>query len=215
MRTPSLNELVLNYLRNKIITGELAPGQRLNENELSATLEVSRHPIREAFRVLQSEKLVFSVPNKGAFVTELSREDFIEVYQAREMIECYAVDLLALKGVTDLPQLAAAVEKASHLSLPTNGDPEDYLEFHRAFVTFHVELIEATENSRLGHFYEAIRLNMARYQFKKLTSPGRIGIDSEEHKGIFNALRKGAYAEAKELLKAHITKSLRGTSEDS
>jgi len=208
MRAQSLNELVLDYLRNKIITGELAPGQRLNENELSSTLEVSRHPIREAFRVLQSEKLVYSVPNKGAFVMELSREDRIEVYQAREMIECYAVDLLEQKAVAEFPQLAAAIEKSSHLSVPSNGNLEDYLEFHRAFVTFHVELIEATGNSRLVHFYEAIRLNIARYQLKKLLRPGRIEVDNEEHKGIFNALQQGGYAEAKALLKAHITKSL-------
>ena len=94
MEVQNLTKRVLEYLRNRIITGELVPGQKLNENEIASRLEISRHSIREAFRVLESEQLVFSIPNKGAFVTELSDDDLLEVYQTREMIECYAVDLL-------------------------------------------------------------------------------------------------------------------------
>jgi len=97
LEVQSLTKSVLEYIRNHIITGELVPGQRLNENDLAARLKVSRPPIREAFRVLESEHLVVSVPRKGAYVTELSADDLVEVYQTREMIECYAVELLKRK----------------------------------------------------------------------------------------------------------------------
>jgi len=88
MEVKNLTIRVLEYIRNRIITGDLVPGQKLNENKLASRLEISRHPIREAFRVLESEQLVYSIPNKGAFVTELSQDDLLEVCQAREMIEC-------------------------------------------------------------------------------------------------------------------------------
>ncbi len=208
MEAPSLTRLVLEFLRNRIITGEFVPGQRLNENELSSTLGVSRHPIREAFRVLESEKLVFSVPNKGTFVTELSAEDLTEVYQAREMIECYAVDLLEQKNINDLPGLEFSIEAASRLSLPSGDKPEKYLEFHKAFANFHIKMIEATENSRLILFYNSIRLTLARYQFKNILKPGRIEIDNDEHKQIYELITKKQYSKAKEALKLHVTKKL-------
>ncbi len=209
MQAPSLTKLVLEFLRNRIITGELAPGQRLNENELSSTLEVSRHPIREAFRVLEGEKLVFSVPNRGTFVTKLSAEDLIEVYQAREMIESYAIDLLELKNTTELPELESSIEIASRLSIPSGDDPQQYLELHKAFATFHIKMIEATGNSRLILFYNSIRLNLARYQFKNILRPGRIKIDNDEHRQILDLLKKANYAEAKYSLKLHVTKRLK------
>ncbi|MCG7851458.1 MAG: GntR family transcriptional regulator [Methanosarcinaceae archaeon] len=211
MQTQSLTKLVLEHLRNKVITGELAPGQRLNENELASSLEVSRHPIREAFRVLESERLVFSIPNKGAFVTDLSAEDLLEVYQSREMIECYAVDLLKIKNITIFPQLESAIASVLNLSAPSNDDPEQYLEYHKAFVNFHVKLVEASENSRIVHFYNAIILNLARYQFKNLRAPGRLEINNNEHKTILNALEIGDYAQAKDILKSHINKRLQRT----
>lgn len=212
MEIQNLTKRVLEYLRNRIITGELVPGQRLNENEIASRLEISRHSIREAFRVLESEQLVFSIPNKGAFVTELSDEDLLEVYQTREMIECYAVDLLKRKKNINLFQLESAIEDASNLPIPSTDDPEQYLEFHKKFVNFHFKMIETCGNSRLLHFYKSISLNLARYQFKSLRLPGSLETDQNEHGQILNALRIGDYEGAKRKLKSHITKRLHGAS---
>jgi len=207
-----LTKRVLEYLRNRIITGELVPGQKLNENEIASRLEISRHSIREAFRVLESEQMVFSIPNKGAFVTELSDDDLVEVYQTREMIECYAVELLKRKEKKDLLQLESAIEDASNLPIPLTDDPEQYLEFHKKFVNFHFKMIEACCNSRLVHFYRSISLNLARYQFRSLRLPGSLETDQKEHRQILNALKIGDYEDAKKILRSHITKRLNGTS---
>ncbi len=207
-----MTKRVLEYLRNRIITGELVPGQKLNENEIASRLEISRHSIREAFRVLESEQMVFSIPNKGAFVTELSDDDLVEVYQTREMIECYAVELLKRKEKKDLLQLESAIEDASNLPIPLTDDPEQYLEFHKKFVNFHFKMIEACCNSRLVHFYRSISLNLARYQFRSLRLPGSLETDQKEHRQILNALKIGDYEDAKKILRSHITKRLNGTS---
>jgi len=190
----------------------LVPGQKLNENEIASRLEISRHSIREAFRVLESEQMVFSIPNKGAFVTELSDDDLVEVYQTREMIECYAVELLKRKEKKDLLQLESAIEDASNLPIPLTDDPEQYLKFHKKFVNFHFKMIEACCNSRLVHFYRSISLNLARYQFRSLRLPGSLETDQKEHRQILNALKIGDYEDAKKILRSHITKRLNGTS---
>ncbi len=212
MEVQNLTKRVLEYLRNRIITGELVPGQKLNENEIASRLEISRHSIREAFRVLESEQMVFSIPNKGAFVTELSDDDLVEVYQTREMIECYAVELLKRKEKKDLLQLESAIEDASNLPIPLTDDPEQYLKFHKKFVNFHFKMIEACCNSRLVHFYRSISLNLARYQFRSLRLPGSLETDQKEHRQILNALKIGDYEDAKKILRSHITKRLNGTS---
>lgn len=212
MKVQNLTTQVLSYIRNRIITGDLSPGKKLNENELASRLEISRHPIREAFRVLESEHFVYSIPNKGAFVTELSHDDLREVCQAREMIECHAVELLKRQMIRTFPQLETAVKDASNLSAPDSDDPEQYLKFHKAFTTFHSKLILASGNLRLVNFNRAIALNLARYQFKSLQIPGSLDIDSQEHWQILKALKKGNYEKAKEILRHHITKRLQGNS---
>ncbi len=212
MEVQNLTIRVLGYIRNRIITGELVPGQKLNENELASHLEISRHPIREAFRVLESEQLVYSIPNKGAFVTKLSQDDLLELYQAREMIECHAIELLKRKKISDLSLLESAIEEANNLSISTSDDPEQYLKCYNAFISFHSKLIQLCGNSRLIRFNQSISLNLARYQFESLRLPGSMEIDNQEHREILEALKKKDYKTAKKILRQHVTKRLQGVS---
>ncbi|MBW1716676.1 MAG: GntR family transcriptional regulator [Deltaproteobacteria bacterium] len=123
MKIKSITESVTEYLRLQIITGEFAPGQKLNETELASRLNISRPPLREAFRISENEHLVVSVPRKWTYVTDISIEDLEKVYQAREMLEWYAIDFLKYKNIRDLPTVIASVESASDLSIP----PQDNL----------------------------------------------------------------------------------------
>ena len=90
MDISGVTQNTLDYLKFKIITGEFQPNQKLNETVLSAQLGISRPPLREAFRLLEQHHLVVSIPRKGCYVSDVSFEDFIEIYQTREMIEEYA-----------------------------------------------------------------------------------------------------------------------------
>jgi len=101
----SVSEYLINYLRNEIITGSLAPGEKIKEYQLSETLDVSRPILREVLRTLESERLVDIIPRKGSYVSTISLEDFIELYDIREMIECKAVDLLKHKKIRTIPKM--------------------------------------------------------------------------------------------------------------
>lgn len=106
MEIVSVTESLVQHLREQIIAGVFEPGQRLSEVELSSKFGTSRSPLREAFRVLVSEHLVDFRPRKGTFVTDISVQNCKEIYEAREMLECFSISQLKLKKIRKLPKVA-------------------------------------------------------------------------------------------------------------
>ena len=87
----TLRELVHAHLREEILANRITPGSVLQEVPLAASLGVSRGPIREALGSLAAEGLVTITPRRGAVVTSFTKEDFLEAYQVREVLEQLAV----------------------------------------------------------------------------------------------------------------------------
>ena len=204
MEIKSITESVVEYLRLQIITGELEAGQKLNETELASRLNISRPPLREAFRILENEYLVVNIPRKATYVSDISVEDLKEIYQAREMLECYAIDLLKARNIRDLPNVTASVESASDLSIPSQDNREEVFIYLKAFVDFHIKLIESAGNHWIIHFYNSISAHLARYQFIYLYIPGSGRRSIEEHNQILDFIKTGNYEKAKKFMREHI-----------
>ena len=204
MEIKGVTHTIAEYLKKQIITGELTAGQRLNESDLAKSLEVSRPPLREAFRILEKEKLITSIPRKGTKVSEISIEDLEEVFNARRMIEYYAIDLLEMQNVRDLSRVNECLEYESRLSKPSQDNREEYYNYLLAFAEFHIRLIESTGNSWLIQFCDSIASHLARYQFLYLYIPGSGHRSKVEHKEILDCIKSGAYGKSKELLRDHI-----------
>ena len=206
MKILSVKESVVEHLRTQIIIGELVPGQKLNELELSSSLGISRPPLREAFRVLENEHLVVSTPRKGVSVSELSIEGLREVFQARVMIECWAIDLLKAGNIRDLPHVESALAFSSTLSIPSyaKNSKEEMLRYLEDVVAYHRKLVDATNNRWLIHFYSSIHANLARYQFVYTHIPGQSYDYKKRHKEILSLIKKGDYEKAKKHLRSHI-----------
>jgi DNA-binding GntR family transcriptional regulator len=202
MEVLNLFNTVVNYLRNEIISAEFKPGQRLNEINISKLLNVSRPPIREAFRILENERLVVNIPRKGSFVAKISKENLKNVYQAREMIECFAIDLLAAKNKKDLTEIRMAINNVTPIIPGINS--KDILDYLMSTVQFHIKLVESSGNDLIIHFYRAITSNLARYQYISGSLPGLIKDSHEEHQKIYDLLINGEYGEAKYVLTMHI-----------
>jgi len=193
------------FLRDKIITGELTSGEKLNEATLSMKLGISRPPLRESLRLLEKDHIVVNIPRKGTHVTELSIRDFIEGTQIREMLECYAVDLLKASNIRNMPKVTLALNKALNLPIPFNSvDPEQLLNTMKVFLGFHFCMVESTGNSRLSQVYQSIMWNLARYQFIYFCVNGTAQRSLDEHKRALEFIRDGSYEEAKEQLREHI-----------
>ena len=200
----SVSVTVVDYLRTQIITGKMSANQKINENDLATSLGVSRPPIREAFRILENEHLLVSIPRKGTYVADVSIEDLTGLFQTREMIEAYAFDLFKTMDALDLSQVESAFEEAVQLSPPSVEKPEEMLHFHQVFAGFHTRMVELTGNSRIIHFYKAISSNLTRYQVMYLFMPGSVDQSLEDHRDILNLVRKGDYDRAKECLLNHL-----------
>ena len=205
MEILSVTESTLHFLRRRIITGELKPGQKLNESSLSEELGISRPPLRETFRILEKDHLMVTIPRRGTHVTELSISDFEEICQIREMIECFTIDLIKASGIRNLPKVTAALNKGLTLSLPfKTADSDELLNGIKLLLDFHDTLIESSGNSRMAYIYNSMSYNLARYQFIYFQIEGAVQHSLDDHKEILQLIRNGNYDQAKEKLRKHI-----------
>jgi len=141
----SLREAALSAIRQAISRGDLKPGQRLVESDVAEQMGISRAPVREALRQLETEGLVVSEPHRGTFVTEVSATDLWEIYTLRAAIEGLAVRLVTEKASAEmLAQLQQAV--ADMAQAAREGDLARLAALDMAF---HETLCRASGNSRL------------------------------------------------------------------
>jgi len=200
----SVSEYLINYLRNEIITGSLAPDEKINEYHLSESLNVSRPILREVLRTLESEHLVDIISRKGSYVSNMSPEDFIELYEIREMIECHAIDLLKRKKIREIPEIDQAMKKESSLKVPSAGASlMEFLEFFETGMVFHTLLINAAGNKRLTQYHRGIQYNLLRYHV--FQGPENLNAQTTvDHSDLVTKLANGQYAKAKKYLQDHI-----------
>src|SRR5579862_7651939 len=113
IQTASLQAQVIKRLRDMILDGELAPGDSLSETSLAEVFGVSRTPIREALKQLETEGLLEVRPRVGTFVAVLSRRDLTELFQMKEILEGAAARLMALRGkIPELTELERNVKES-------------------------------------------------------------------------------------------------------
>jgi DNA-binding GntR family transcriptional regulator len=205
MEILSVTESTLQFLRKRIINGELKPGQKLNESSLSGELGISRPPLRETFRILGKDHLMVTIPRKGTYVTELSINDFEEIGQVREMIECFTIDLIKTSGIRNLPKVTAAINRGLTLPLPfKTADPDELLNGIKLLLDFHDSLIESSGNSRMAYIHHSMSYNLARYQFIYFQIEGAVQHSLDDHKKVLQLIRNSNYDQAKEELRKHI-----------
>ena len=208
MKIQGVTESVTGKLREEIITGRLAAGSRLNETDLSERLGVSRPPLREAFRKLENESLVHSVPRKGCFVADMSVEDCEQIYRARLMIEGAAIEAAARQAGARFPLIRKSLEAAAAEPEPQPPvTPEKLLSFFYAVSDFHMRLVESANNKWLTYCYSGMRSSLARYQVIYLILPGSPRISLEDHQRILQLMENGDTTRAKREMKEHLNRT--------
>jgi len=179
-------EYIYNKIREDIIYGRLRPGERLLESELTRNYQVSRTPVREAIRQLQSEGFVNVISNRGATVTKLSIQEVDEIYGIRAILEAYAVRL-AVEKITknDLNNLLKIQKK-----LEENASIKDYEGYIENNIKFHFFFPEISGNKNLLRTIQDLRRCVYRYQYITLTIPGSFDPWLKGHRKIIDALIK-------------------------
>jgi DNA-binding GntR family transcriptional regulator len=199
----SLGEDVAERLRDAILHGELSPGQRLREEELSERIQVSRGPVRDAFILLEHEGLVRSSRNRGVSVVELTRNDLQEIYTLRSVLEPLAISLaIERREASDLAEMDASLaEMTSAFSRRiTERDAA------RLDVQFHDTIYQAAHHQRLSNAWEQIRLPTYWFMLSRnvASSDWREGT-VQGHAEILKVIKSGDQKAAVEVTKEHIS----------
>jgi DNA-binding GntR family transcriptional regulator len=190
LHAPSLVEMTTRRLRAEILSGELAPGQRLVEEQICRRLAISRAPLREALRLLANEGLVDHLPRRGARVTELSDRDVDELFGLRAVLERYAVQrAFPLTGPPGTDRLA---EVRAHLEqMKRAGDDGDELGKDDAHRAFHAAIVALAGDHQLDLAIEPILVQLQRPMAANLRREAallgpRVGL--ERHERLLAAL---------------------------
>ena len=161
---PSLAELVVRKVREAILNGEFALGEKIGEESIAAACGVSRTPVRDALIQLQLQGLVTVIPKKGSFVFQPDEADVLAICDYRLMLETHAASLLCH---ADKKVIRADFDAALH-RMERAVDREDPIAFHRADTTFHLVLIDHCGNPYIREAYSratgrltALRTNLA------------------------------------------------------
>ena len=196
----SVVDAVEQELERLIVSGEIAPGQHINENALATRLKVSRAPVREACRLLERVGLVTIVPNQGAFVRAPSLPEIVNLFDIRASLGRLAgreaaVSIIGeqLDGLRSLIEAmdAAAEERSAERYTALN------LEFHAC-------LYAATGNARLAALDASIGKELRIYRRHGLAFGGGLAVSNREHRNLLAAIERGDCAAAAEELERHI-----------
>lgn len=195
---------VADELRNAILRGVYPPGTRLRQEELASQYGASRVPVREALRKLESDGLVTTVANAGAWIARLSLDECVELYQVRERIEPlllrYSLPHLLPEHIDRLATLAEEM-RAVH-------DVERFLELDREF---HLGSYAGAGTTFLGPTVERLWNTTQHYRraFTQLLDEDSHRILHDEHHMLVAAIRDGDSDDAERVLLGHIRRTRR------
>lgn len=195
-----LRDVVFNTLREAILKGELAPGERLMEIQLAERLGVSRTPIREAIRKLELEGLVLMIPRKGAEVAKISEKSLRDVLEVRRSLEELAIELACQRMDEEEIARLGRIQREFAEAIE-DGDAMRIAESDEAY---HNIIYQGTGNVRLVQILNNLREQMYRYRLEYIKDSDKRQVLLVEHEQILKALRLHHVQEAKEAMREHI-----------
>ncbi|WP_447553383.1 GntR family transcriptional regulator [Vreelandella sp. EE22] len=183
----SLTTIVAQELERLIITGHLKPGDRVNELRLAEKLNVSRGIVREARRGLERAGLLTSIPNRGVFVKQVSKEEYIENSDVRAFITGFVCQCAAERGSLDqrmklrkmVTDMSAAIEEARD---------QDYYHMN---LEFHEYILQVANHKRAADVYDDLVKDS--HLVRKFTLKNKVAMEQSnaEHDDIVLAIEAG------------------------
>jgi DNA-binding GntR family transcriptional regulator len=187
-------------IRQAILSGDLAPGRRLVEEDLASALGVTRQSLRAALLDLTAEGLVERVPNRGARVRVVSAEEAVAITECRMALEALCA-VKAAQRITDdeaaqLRELGEDLKRAV-----ADGDPLRYSELNREL---HRRVVAISGQQVAGGLLERLHGQIVRHQFQLALRSGRPEVSLGEHLAILRAVADRRPADAEQAVKVHL-----------
>ena len=196
-------DAVFETIRQGIVSGRFAPGQRLVIRDLAEEIPYSRSTFREALRRLAAERLVSLIPNRGAAVQRLTPREMADLFEIRELLEGQAArraaERIGLPGLRK--RFRAAWEKIRR------GDPADRAAFIAHNQLFHGTIVELSGNSRLPEMLDQLQIPILMFQWRTLMTPQEIAQSRAEHETIAKAILDGRPDQAEAAMRRHVRRA--------
>ena len=196
-----LGNLVYERLKSMILSGELAPGQKILQEHLALRLGVSRTPLLKALQILEKEFLVVSMPRKGMYVNKLSLEDLADAFECRAGLEGVAARLTAMmadpEDINDLYEIFRPFQET--------GGKISEIEYTKADLVFHKKVIEYSQNDFLRRIELMANIHQATYNRGLIRPPEET---LPEHIKIIEALKNRDADKAEQRMLMHLRKSI-------
>ena len=195
-----LSHGIAEQLQQLIYSGEVAPGERLNEAALALRMGTSRGPVREAIRIITGIGLVQAVPNRGVFVRQISVREMAEIYELRALLFGFAAQQ-ACEHLDDAAQREAEALLDGMDTACAAGDGHSYYVLN---LRFHALLLQLSQNQRAQQAYEDHAKELHLFRRRYFNASTNMRRSNVEHRRIFEAILAGAPDKANKLAQAHV-----------
>lgn len=197
-----LSARIADELRRAILSGELAPGERIRQEEIAEQFGASRIPVREALRILVTDGLVNMVSNSGAWVSSLTQEECSEHYKIRERLEplllSFSIPNLTDEDILKITSLIQAM-----------ADSPDIETFMRLDREFHWATYSRAQTATLSDFIERLWNTTQPYRrvYTRMVRSGGSEVTHLEHELLAEAIKRRDSEEAERILQGHIRRT--------
>jgi DNA-binding GntR family transcriptional regulator len=198
----SKKELIIKHLRAEIVSGQIPPGVKLSEARLAERFGVSRMPVRDALKELESAGFVTIEQRRGTFVRGMSRSEILDLYEVREAVEGMAARLCAHRANNDLlAKLDEAIE-----TMARQVEVLDMDGYSRTDERFHELILSGASNERLSDHYRLLFQHLHRGLLSSIVTrrEGRMERSLAEHAEIMRALHAHDPRGAEDAMRNHV-----------
>ncbi|WP_434309089.1 GntR family transcriptional regulator [Hominifimenecus sp. rT4P-3] len=203
IKKKSRMEIAYEELKQMIMSNRLKAGEMIGENYLTTVFQMSRTPIREAIRRLESEGLVEVKDGVGTFVTEISSEEIADAYEVRKSLEILAIKT-AVFAFSEKEIQSLEARFSTLYQRVKNGDNITVDEYADADWMLHDLIIVKSKNRFVKTAMDAIGMNLKRYQYMSVKAFQNVEKCMEEHLEIIQGIREKDPEKVIQILNVHI-----------
>ncbi|WP_423801199.1 GntR family transcriptional regulator [Neobacillus sp. SAB-20_R2A] len=187
IETSLLTTQVYDVLRSKIIGRKYLPGEKLDIHKLADEFGVSRSPVKDAINQLVHDGLIEIIPRKGTYVTQVNFSDFIDILDARLMIETWAAQRIT-NSVTD-EQVNEWGNIVHEMDSLLEVSPFPFEMYSKLDMKFHKMLVEWAENRKVLEIYTSLNTHVSLSRIVHSTSLESTKKRHQDHRTLFEAIQ--------------------------
>lgn len=206
VRATSLGKLVRDDVLGMILRGEIKAGERINEPDVASRLGVSRVPVREALRELESSGLVEARKHSGVFVRVLGAGEVRGLYELRALLDGFAGRRSAQLAAADRVRLASALDDSVGRMEDAARTP-NVSAYYSENLRFHWIMVEAAGNAALADTYRNIVQKLHLSRLTNLSQGMGMAVSVAEHREIAAAVRAGDAARCEQIVADHVERA--------